>query len=449
MNAPEVLLPEPAATAETPARRRVLIVAPHFPPSNLAAVHRTRLFALHLRDFGWEPIVLTVHHDRYEEALDWNLCALVPDWLRVERVGALPTRPLRLVGDIGIRGFAPMLRRIVQLVRQEGIDFLYIPIPSFYAAMLGRAAHALCGVPYGIDYIDPWVFQLPAGTPKLSKAWLTRQLARVLEPVAVREAAVITGVAEGYYSDVLTRNPRLATRAVTAAMPYGGEASDHARVRELGARPFIFERTPDLFQLVYAGAMLPQAYAPLEACFRAIAQTPARFASVRFHFIGTGKSPNDPHGHNIKPLAERYGLWGTIVNEHPARIPYLDVLSHLDAADGVFILGSTEPHYTPSKTYQGVLSRKPIFAVLHEASTACAVLRETGAGHVLSFDGARDVGAVERAFADRFADFRRASETFDPDRVDRAAFEAYSARSVTAILADALDRAMAAVAGAR
>src|SRR5690349_4167976 len=47
-------------------RRRVLIVAPHFVPSNLASVHRSRLFALHLREFGWEPIIVTVDHRWYE-----------------------------------------------------------------------------------------------------------------------------------------------------------------------------------------------------------------------------------------------------------------------------------------------------------------------------------------------------------------------------------------------
>lgn len=449
MSVQNVLLPDPVAAADPSTRRRVLIVAPHFPPSNLAAVHRSRLFALHLREFGWEPIVLTVHHENYEETLDWNLCALVPDWLRVERVGALPIRPVRLVGDIGIRGFLPMLRRIVQLVRRDEIDFLYITIPSFYGALLGRAAHALCGVPYGIDYIDPWVFQLPVGTPKLSKAWLTRQLARVLEPVAVRDAALITGVAEGYYRDVLLRNPQLAARAVTAAMPYGGEASDHLRVRELGARPFLFERTPSVFRVVYAGAMLPQAYAPLEALLRAIARAPDRFADVELRFIGTGKSPNDPNGYNIKPLAEKYGLWGTTIHEHPARVPYVDVLAHLDVADAVFILGSTEPHYTPSKTYQGVLSGKPIFAVLHEASTACAVLRDTGAGHVLSFAGASGIEVIEQTFAEQFTEFRRTSASFEPENVDRAAFEAYSARNVTAVLAGALDRALPAVTRAR
>src|SRR5689334_24258503 len=106
--------------------RHVLIVAPHFVPSNLASVHRSRLFAKHLPKFGWRPTIVTVHHDHYEESLDWHLADLVSPNLRIERVGALPTRPFRLVGDIGVRGFVPMLRRILRIIDQEPVDFLYI-----------------------------------------------------------------------------------------------------------------------------------------------------------------------------------------------------------------------------------------------------------------------------------------------------------------------------------
>jgi len=41
-------------------QKKVLIISSSFPPSNLAAVHRSRLFAQHLPSFGWEPIILTV-----------------------------------------------------------------------------------------------------------------------------------------------------------------------------------------------------------------------------------------------------------------------------------------------------------------------------------------------------------------------------------------------------
>ena len=48
---------------------RVALVTGHFPPSNLAGVHRSRLWATHLPEFGWEPIVVTAHPDYYEEKL--------------------------------------------------------------------------------------------------------------------------------------------------------------------------------------------------------------------------------------------------------------------------------------------------------------------------------------------------------------------------------------------
>ena len=91
-------------SASAVSMKKVIIVSPHFPPSNLAAVHRARLFAKHLPAFGWKPIVLTVHYKHYEEALDWNLYKLIDSELQVETADAFPTGPIRIIGDIGLRG---------------------------------------------------------------------------------------------------------------------------------------------------------------------------------------------------------------------------------------------------------------------------------------------------------------------------------------------------------
>ena len=53
-------------------------------------MHRPRLFAQHLPSFGWEPVILTVHEDFYEEKLDINLEKLLPLSLRIEKVNASP-----------------------------------------------------------------------------------------------------------------------------------------------------------------------------------------------------------------------------------------------------------------------------------------------------------------------------------------------------------------------
>ncbi|TWI81395.1 hypothetical protein IQ13_2413 [Lacibacter cauensis] len=421
--------------------KKILIITPHYPPSNLAAVHRSRLFAQHLPAFGWEPIILTVHEDFYEEELDWNLHKLLPAGQRIEKVRAYPVTRPRLIGDIGLRAFFQLRKKALALVQKEKIAFVYIPIPSFYVSLIGPYLQRKTGVRYGIDYIDPWVHVFPGSDRVFSRHWFSTKLAKWLEPKAVKSASLITGVAEGYYKGVLDRNPHL-QRCVTGAMPYGGEAADHSGLKQLQLKPYLFEANSKL-QFVYAGAMLPKAYGPLEEIFKAIAAHRDLFEQVAFHFIGTGKTPNDPQGYNIKALAEHYGLWQTVVFEYPKRIPYLDVLIHLEAADAVFILGSTEPHYTPSKTYQGVLSKKPILAVLHSASTAVAVLEQSRAGVVLAFDGAAAVSAISHGFVEQFTRFQLFRNAFKPEEVDQQTFAQYSAKEVTRTLASLLDKAMA------
>jgi hypothetical protein len=268
------------------------------------------------------------------------------------------------------------------------------------------------------------------------------QMAKFLEPIAIKKASLITGVAEGYYKPVLDRNPHLKKQAVYGAMPYGGEELDHVAVSGLGVKPYLFQRKSDTIQFVYAGAMLPKAYKPLEAMFAAIAANRQQFSKVEFHFIGTGSRANDDDSYNIKPLAEKYGLWQNNVFEYPNRIPYLDVLIHLGIAVAVFILGSTEPHYTPSKTYQGVLSKKPLMAILHKESTAVKVIRESHAGIVLDFDGEKKARLIENRFAPFYKEFLHFFENFNPAQVDRPIFEQYSAKNVTRQLASLLTRAL-------
>lgn len=432
--------------------RSILIIAPHYSPSNLAAVHRSRFFAQHLPVFGWSPIILTVHENYYEEKLDWDLHNLLPPTQRIEKVSAFKVIRPRFIGDIGLRAFFQLHKKALEIIKTEKIDFVYIPIPSFYTALIGPYLHRKTGVKYGIDYIDPWVHEFPGSEKIFSRHWFSTQLAKILEPIAVKHASLITGVSKGYFKPVLDRNPHLRYQAVTAAMPYGGEEGDHEFIRQ-GRRlktqteasgdkgqvtgVFIPDKTNNVFRLVYAGAMLPKALKPLEEIFKALLKFQALSTSLNlpkpeFHFIGTSGS--------IKPIAQKYDLWNSIIFEYAERIPYLDVLKNLDAADGVFILGSTEPHYTPSKVYQAVLSQKPILAVLHQESTAVKVLTQSKAGKCILLDGENGLHTLCQLFIDQLSEFLTRANTFDPASVDKIAFEQYSSRSVTKTLVDAIER---------
>lgn len=420
--------------------KRLALLSTYFPPGNVAGVHRARLWAQYLPEFGWEPTIVTTDARYYEERLDPALTSLVPAGVKVVHTRALPTRPIRLVGDLGIRAMWWHYRALSDLASRGEIDFLLITVASHYSSVLGRMIHRRFGVPYGIDYQDPWISDTPRPKRIFSKAWADQKLARVLEPWAVRDAALITGVAPGYFAGVLERNPALAARAVTAAMPIGGSEMDFDTVRTTSPRPFLYDPDDGLFHLIYAGALLPAGVSVVEAFLQGLARlragAPATAARLRVHFVGTGRSADDAEGHQVLPLARKAGV-EDLVTEHPHRIGYVDSLNHLARAAAVLVLGSTERHYTPSKLFLAVLSRRPVLAVLHKASTAVDMLAAARAGRtvILPDDGLPDPAAIAgelQALVERPA--------YDPAAVDWSAFDAYSARNSARYLAGALDR---------
>ena len=438
----------PLMSGEKPRLRNVVIVAPHFPPSNLAGVHRARLLSQHLEEFGWRPTILTTHWKHYEEQLDWNLAKLVDPSLEVISTGALPTRPIRLVGDIGVRALPFHLAALRRLQRAGKMDFLLLTVPSFYSAVLGELLYRKSPLPFGIDYIDPWVHVWPEALVKYSKAWASMKLGEMLEPWAVRHASLITAVAPGYYQGVVDRNPHLSETCVFAAMPYGFSMKDFDPKHQEGIAPSEFDPSDGLLHVVYAGALLPKAHRVLDRVIEGLAALklshPELAGRIRLHFIGTGKSPNDLAGYNVLPFAQRHGV-PDLVTEHPHRMGYLDVLAHLGRANAILIVGSTEAHYTPSKVYQSVQSRHPVLAFLHEASTAVGVLERSGAGIALTLNETT-LPRVEDV-ADALQ--RIVTMQFDPDYVDWSAFESYSARNSAKAMAEAMTTAADRWAGTR
>ena len=414
-------------------RKKLALFSAYFPPSNLACVHRARLWARHLPEFGWDPIVVTTHWRHYREPPDWDLHALLSPELRVVHTGALPAVPGGGVNDVGIRGFAHHWVALRRLAEREKPDFLHITIPSNYSAMLGPLLWRSHRLPYGIDFQDPWVHEWPGSDRRFSKAWAARRLAGILEPRAVAQARLITGIAPGYLDGVLERQPALREQAVIATMPIGGSEADFDGFANADSRPLLFDPMDGDIHLVYAGVLLPQARRVLERLCEAVhalrEHDSPLAARLKLHFIGTGGE--------VRSVVQRQGVAGTVL-EHPQRIGYGEVLRHLQAAAGSLIVGSTEPHYSPSKLYQAVHGGRPVFALLHEASSALTALRESNAGVAVALGGGQlpDVNSLAAALAGFLRDLST------PRALNRRAFEAYSARNSARQLAAALDAAL-------
>jgi hypothetical protein len=134
--------------------KTVLIIGADFTPSSYPPALRIRFFAQHLREFGWEPIVLTTDPQFYEWSVDPENERLLPDDLEVIRTRALSARLTRKIGigDLGIRSLWHHWRELSRLCRTRKIDLIYIPVPPNWTMILGRLAHARFGIPYILDY---------------------------------------------------------------------------------------------------------------------------------------------------------------------------------------------------------------------------------------------------------------------------------------------------------
>lgn len=400
-------------------------------------MHRPRLIGNFLPEFGWHPIVLTVRSEYFEEESDPDFHLTFRKHFEVVRVKAIPTTRPRLIGDIGIRAFYYLYREALKIIEVRKPDFIWIPIPSFYTSLLGRILNEKTGLPYGIDYIDPWVRSLAHFQKRFSRVWWSIQLAKILEPIAVKKASLISGVSTSYYKAVLEQNfPKTVIEHV--GMPYGYDPEDHNILLHNVPLPWHLE-SDSACPWVYAGAFLPKSHFFVDCFFAAIAlmRTTGEWdEQVRLYFLGTGNY----QGESILDYAKKHQI-ADIVTETRSRYPYLQVLYFLSQASRVMVIGSTEKHYTASKTFQALLSKKAVWAMFHKDSSALKFMRQAEAdAYTLRYEEGDTEEQLISKIIPQLRCFLTLSVGWSPDF---KALEPYSAKTSAQLLVSAIEKTLA------
>jgi hypothetical protein len=363
--------------------KTALIVAPYFLPSNLVGVHRNRLLAANLEQFGWHPIVITVDPALYGEPLDDRLLELQPRSLDVRRVGALPTRLSRAMGlgDASLRGYVGLKREVGRLLRAGIGDVVYVSILPGYASLIGAWAKSKWGIPFVLDYQDPWVSQWGAAQPPLSKAGLAHRLASLLEARVVPQADAVTAVSDGTLDGLRSRG--LLRRATPVKiLPIGVDPMDHEVASRVGHS--VISRDTQRAEIVFLGSIGDGMLESVSALFAALARVRALGKSVRVSLIGVSGQPRGKDTLGLASLAARMGVTES-VNILPNRIGYLDALRTMQDADMLLLLGTQYAHYTASKIFPYWLAEKPILGLFHEASSVFQILADLGGGRLIPY----------------------------------------------------------------
>jgi hypothetical protein len=428
--------------------KRVAIIGADFSPSSLPPALRIRFFARHLPEFGWDPTVLSTDPKHYQWKIDPESERLLPEGLKVIRTPAFPAKLARKfgIGDIGLRSLWHHWRTLAHLCREKKVDLVFIPVPPYFPMVLGRLAHFWFGVPYIIDYIDPWVTDYYWSVPRSQRPpkWvLSDFLSRKLERFSIRRVAHIIGVSKGTTDGVVARYSWLGDTNATE-IPYGGEEVATEYVKANPRANKFFTPNDGLLHISYVGRGGPDMLPALRSVFAAVQagleRSPQIFNRLRMHFIGTAYAPNAEGQYSFLPLAREMGLQD-IVEEYPARVPYFDALQILFDSHALFVVGSEEPHYTASKIFPYILSRRMVLAVFHETSSVVQILRETKAGEVVTFSQQDPVSQKAEEILMKMERIL----TLPSDYVVRTcwgAFESYTTRAMTGRLAHALDLAL-------
>ena len=388
---------------------RLLIIAPHFPPTNAPDMHRARILAPHLIALGWEVHVLAVTPECVVNERDDWLADGLPAKLHVHRVKGLGTAWTRVpgLGGIGTRCFLALKARARQLLADRHFTAIFFSTTVIEAMALGPSLKREFKVPYVLDYQDPWTTdqykvngQRPPGGH--IKYWLASTRAKLLEAQVVREAGGIVSVSP-YYIEQLRSTYGCKSLDNSLVAPFPIDSRSVGRISEEQSPQSVFTPGSTRHQWVYTGVIIDPMRPILRAFFAALARhLQANTMSVKVLFIGTSYgTPRSGHHSIALECASDFQL-NHITEDYPQRISYQETLACQRDATALLAFGTTDASYVASKMSVYLSTRKPLLSIYHHASPMRRLMPELAAATAIWFDPSEEPRVASTAIAEQW-----------------------------------------------
>lgn len=192
-------------------RKKVLIIAYYFPPAGSSPIQRTLKFVKYMREYGYEPIVLTTESDSFVNTypMDQSLLSDIPEGIQIIRIKddfawsnvisqkksqeiieflysvsdskewmdmfmrIRETQPLYIIPDKLVLWANECVRHIEQYIDMSDIDVLYSTVPEWSPHLIALFLKEKYGIKWVADYRDPWVSNIDY--VKLYYPWMTKE----------------------------------------------------------------------------------------------------------------------------------------------------------------------------------------------------------------------------------------------------------------------------------
>lgn len=355
--------------------KRLLMIAYHFPPVRVSSgIQRTLKFCTYLREFGWEPLVLTVSPNAYEITSPDQL-GEIPQGVVVERAFGLDTsRHLAIRGkylhwmaqpDRWVSWWPAAVWTGMKMIRKYQPQAIMSTFPIATAHRIGLSLQKRSGLPWVADFRDSMT---EPGYPRDPLTW---RVHRRLEEEVVRHCAKAVFTTEPTRDMYAERYPEISPDRW--AVIENGFDEENFRDAENGLPEIPLGQDGQL-TLVHSGILYPKERDP-RPFFAAISTLKKAGKvdgkTVRIVLRATGSDGL------YQPMIDELGI-DDIVHLEPV-VPYREALQEMLRADALLLFqGSVCNHQVPAKIYEYYRAGKPIFALADPAGISARMLRDVG-----------------------------------------------------------------------
>ncbi len=371
-----------------PERRKLLLVAFHFPPqAGSSGMLRSLKFSKYLIGHGWQSTVLSISTKAYERVDDSQLGQIDPA-VKVLRPFGLDARKHLAFRGRYLRWMAlpdrwaswclGALPSGALTVWKEGTDVILSTFPIATAVLIGYLLHRITGKPWVVDFRDPMTEGDYPPDPHVHRAY------RTIEDLCGRHASGLIFTTPSASEMYQQRYPALRPDKCWV-IPNGYDEEDFTAegATKLG------ESESRAVRLLHTGLIYPEERNPT-AFFKSLAQLKraGRISSqhVRIDLRAAGSEAY------LSAMIREQQI-GDIVHLLPP-LPYRESLRDSFEADALLLLqGASCNHQIPAKMYEYMRLGKPVLALTPEEGDTAKSLRKAGGATIVDLDGEPEISA--------------------------------------------------------
>ena len=385
----------------------------------------------HLASLGFFPTVFTVLSKYREEIPDPWMCELLGKDFEEIKVGCLDQKKTRKfgIGDLGLRMLPYLFFALKKEASKKKPCFILYPVPPWYILVIAPLIKMITGVKYGIDFIDPWVYNEPAAGRGF-KHRLSQHLARMLEGWVTRNADIIFSVSEGINENLWKRHPVLTGKPMFA-VPYGAEATDFEGFKRDRNSPHT-----DKLLIRYIGAVWHDCYPVLDALMPALAAVNDELP-ISLEFYGTTYAGEGLAKNALDNWIEQNQMQA-YTREQCLRVSYKGAIDLTMNADILFLMGGMQPYYAASKLMGLIVSGKPFVAFVHQDSFPAIFLKKLGYRYLVTYTGEENDLPVKKIaeLKNSFLELAMNKDAFRAPDLDHPLIQENTAFGMTKFFAD-------------